>query len=65
LSPVSVPDIFKVTKHLELTKSVGHNNIPTFVIMDCYDVLVPGLNHIFNLVCQQYFPTVRKQVDPS
>jgi hypothetical protein len=49
LSPVSVPDIFKASKHLKPSKSVGHDNIPAFVIMDCSDVLVPVLKHIFNL----------------
>ena len=49
-------------KRLRLSKSVGIDNIPAFIIKGCSDIFVPVLKFIFNLsLCQRSFPTLWKQ----
>jgi hypothetical protein len=61
ISRISDSDIFKAHKRLKPSKSVGINNIPSFVIRGCSGMLVPVLKHIFNLSLSQHFPTSWKQ----
>jgi hypothetical protein len=49
LGPISDSDVCKSIKRLTLSKSVGLDDIPGFVIKGCSDIFIPILRHIFNL----------------
>jgi hypothetical protein len=62
LAPISELDICKALRRLRPSKSVGFDDIPSFVVKDCSEIFVPVLKHIFHLsLPQNYFPTVWKQ----
>jgi hypothetical protein len=62
LAPISELDICKALRRLRPSKSVGLDDIPSFVIKGCSEIFLPVLKHIFNLsLTQNYFPTVWKQ----
>jgi hypothetical protein len=62
LAPIFQLDICKALRRLSPSKSVGLDDIPSFVIKGCSEIFVPVLKNIFNLsLPQQYFPTVWKQ----
>jgi hypothetical protein len=62
LAPISELDICKALRRLRPSKSVGLDDIPSFVIKVCSEIFVPVLKHIFNIsLTQHYFPTVWKQ----
>jgi hypothetical protein len=44
---------------MRMSKSLGLDDIPGFVIKGCSDIFIPILRHVFNIsLTQQYFPTV-------
>jgi hypothetical protein len=46
----------------KLSKSVGLDDIPGFIIKGCSSIFIPILSHIFNLsLTQQYFPAAWKE----
>jgi hypothetical protein len=62
LAPISELDICKALRRLKPYNSVGLDDIPSFVIKGCSEIIVPVLKHIFNLsLTQNYLPTVWKQ----
>jgi hypothetical protein len=62
LAPISELDIFKALRRLRPSRSVGLDDIPSFVIRGWSEIFVPVLKHIFNLsLTQNYFPAVWKQ----
>jgi hypothetical protein len=42
-------DVTRAIIHLRLTKCVGPDKIPNFLINSCYEVFTPLLSRIFNL----------------
>jgi hypothetical protein len=62
LAPISELDICRALRCLRPSKSVGLDDIPSFVMKGCSEIFVPVLKDIFNLsLTQNYFPTVWKQ----
>jgi hypothetical protein len=62
LAPISELDICITLRRLRPFKSVGLDNIPSFVVKGCSKITVPVLKHIFNVsLTQHYFPTIWKQ----
>jgi hypothetical protein len=56
LAPFSDADVCKAIKRLKPSKSVGHDDIPDFIIKGC-----SSIRHIFNLsLTQQCFPAAWK-----
>jgi hypothetical protein len=48
--PISDSDVKKAIRHLSSSKSVGTDEIPTFIIKGCSEIFAPLLRHIFNIV---------------
>jgi hypothetical protein len=57
-APISELDICKALRRLRPSKSVGLDDIPSFVIKGCSEISVPVFKHIVYLnLTQHYFPT--------
>jgi hypothetical protein len=59
LAPSFNAEVCKASKRLKPSKSVGHDDIPGFIMKGSSHIFIPVLKHIFNLsLTQQYFPAV-------
>jgi len=55
-------DVRRAIRRLKSTKSVGPDDIPSFIIKGCSEIFVPVLKHIFNLsLSNGVFPSLWKE----
>jgi hypothetical protein len=59
---VSDSDVRRTIRRLKSTKSVGPDDIPSFIIKGCSEIFVPVLKHTFNLgLSNGGFPSLWKE----